>query len=125
MALFHLPRTSSGNRLREHLGLSDVEYSKLAKVNICQGRWSLPAARSAADIFLSMGTTTVFVLLGAKVRAAFGGPAFFEAGQQRGHLLLALPHPSGLNRIWGEPDARSRARRLLRAAVPEIGWGTP
>lgn len=47
-ALYHLPRESSGNRLRVIWGLSDHVYAGLTKVNLCTGRWSMPAARAAA-----------------------------------------------------------------------------
>lgn len=45
MALYHLPRTAVGNRMRILLGLSDVEYSKISKANLCQGKWDAGCAR--------------------------------------------------------------------------------
>lgn len=112
-ALYHLPRNASGNRLREILGLSDVEYSTITKVNLCTGKWSMPKARQeAADLLLTQFGGAI-VALGSKVRDAFGGPAFFETQQRAGTTLISLPHPSGLNRMWDAPGSRERARALL------------
>lgn len=120
MALYHLPRHASGNRLREHLGLTDATYSQIKKVNLCTGKWSLKAAREACwDIEV---TYDVLVLLGAKVRSAFKVPdlQLFCATWQR-PTYIWLPHPSGLNRVWNQPDAR--AREVLAEVVPWISWG--
>lgn len=110
-ALYHLPRNASGNRLREILGLTDVEYSKIAKVNLCTGQWSAPAARRNADLLF--GRYAVIVGLGAKVRAALDGPEFFQVAERRGSLVAILPHPSGRNLLWNDDGARERARQLL------------
>jgi hypothetical protein len=130
-ALYHLPRNASGNRLREHLGLRDATYEALEKVNLCSGRWLMHEAKSRA--FELRGTGGVLVLLGAKVRAAFGdyAPRFFGShvgGVYIGttpvpQVLVSLPHPSGLSRPWHEPRARDRARNTLTAVVPWIPWG--
>lgn len=110
-ALYHLPRNASGNRLREILGLSDVEYSKLAKVNLCTGVWRMPAARrSAAELRTKY---SVVVCLGGKVRLAFNAPAPFCTETTDGLTLVSIPHPSGLNRNWDEPGSHERARALL------------
>ena len=119
-ALYHLPRHASGNRLREILGLSDVAYSKLAKVNLCTGRWSMPAARTAAGGLMLMHYR-VIVALGAKVRAAFDGPACFETQRRAGLTLIAFPHPSGRNRAWDAPGARECARALLAEQLGAAG----
>lgn len=89
-ALYHLPRHASGNRLREIMGLTDVEYSRgLDKVNLCVGRWSLTAARAACEL-LFKEQRPCFVLLGKKV--------------------------CGLNLLWNPPDAKEKARDLLITA---------
>lgn len=124
MALYHLPRYASGNRLREIMGLTDAAYEDLEKVNLCEGRWSVPAARAAARALLAPDAR--YVLLGAKVRAAFAGPAPFERHVHRksgNATFLGLPHPSGRNLIWNDPSARRRAREALRALAPEVPWG--
>lgn len=123
-ALYHLPRNASGNRLREIMGLPDHAYAALEKVNICTGKWSLPAARTKATYAILFGEGTRLVLLGAKVRAAFFGPPPFGMERRAGCQLLGLPHPSGLNRAWDAPGARARARDVLRELAPEIAWGS-
>jgi hypothetical protein len=121
-ALYHLPRNASGNRLREIVGLTDHRYEKLPKVNLCPSRWSMKVARERAVALL--GAHDTLILLGAKVRSAFDGPAPFAVGSpSEGKLLVGLPHPSGLNRAWDEPGARDRARSLLREHVPQVPWG--
>lgn len=122
-ALFYLPRHASGNRLREHLGLSDDDYEAIARVNLVPGRWSMPKGREAAKRLCEL--FEVVVCLGAKVRAAFAGPPPFEREARGATTLVTLPHPSGLNRAWDAPDARSRARTLMRRVAPELPWGEP
>lgn len=138
-ALYHLPRHASGNRLREHLGMSDSAYEALDKVNLCIGKWSMPAARAGVDRILdavALRRWDVVVCMGAKVRSAFKGPAFYECSRVGlsngidvegilGFHLVTLPHPSGLNRMWNEPGARGRARELLRRVAPSVAWGEP
>lgn len=124
MALYHLPRTSSGNRLREIMGLSDSDYlSFLDRRNLCVGRWSEQAAREAAWELQVTLSARVFVLLGSKVRRAFDGPPPFHTMDGPGHVLLGMPHPSGLCRAWNEPGAVARARRLLQQHAPWVPWG--
>lgn len=136
-ALYHKPRHASGNRLRQHLGLRDATYEKLQKINLCGGKWSAKEARwRAAEINGRAPVTCeyaaflddlrVIVLLGAKVREAFGlRTEFFGiTGATTANLVyVVLPHPSGLNRAWNRPGAREDARRLLRHAAPEVPWG--
>jgi uracil-DNA glycosylase len=130
MALYHLPRGASGDRLREILGLDDATYGlHLSMVNLCAGRWSTRAARDLAGRLLAARPEQVFVLLGARVRDALDGPSFLEHelrwvdGGARSKTLLSLPHPSGRNLLWNDPAARGRAREALRQLAPEISWG--
>lgn len=129
-ALYHLPRKASGNRLREHLGLSDAAYEALDKVNLCEGEWSIKDAREVAEK-ISMWSDVV-VMLGAKVKHAFWTsfrndvppPIFpFEAMLWLSCRYVYLPHPSGLNRAWNDPSARTRARELMSAVAPWVPWG--
>ena len=123
LALYHLPRRASGDRLREHLGLRDVTYHRLAKLNLCTGRWDAEVARRRAVFLLAGGQHDVFVLLGAKVRAAFGCPTVFERQALPTCVIVSLPHPSGLCRAWDEPGARERAVGLLAQVAPWVSWG--
>lgn len=125
-ALYHLPRKASGNRLREHLGLTDVTYRKLDKVNLCDGEWDPCSARARAVTILIEKRYDVVVMLGAKVRRAFGsdGPVFFfESRTFFDHTLVSLPHPSGRCLTWNAPDARDKAVRLLLTVAPQVPWG--
>lgn len=126
MALYHLPREASGNRLRAHLGLRDTTYSRIAKTNLVEGPWSLPRARATATRIVNADWRVV-VLLGVRVRQAFGDDSpsgFFEFRRLTAALtLILLPHPSGLNRIWPRADSRDRARDLLRRHASWIPWG--
>lgn len=130
-ALYHLPRNASGNRLRQHLGLKDATYAGLQKQNLCDLRWSAPAAQGRATLLLKMRFDVV-VCLGAKVSRAMTDALdwwpldFFKAardGEKGDVTLVCLPHPSGLNRLWNEPGARDKARELLRRACPNVPWG--
>ncbi len=38
--------------------------------------------------------------------------------------FVAVPHPSGRNRVWNDQDAVPRVRALLRALAPAIPWGS-
>lgn len=122
MALYHLPRGSSGNRLRRIMGLSDAAYEDLEKVNLCEGEWRSRDARERAKYL--RGLYPRFVLLGSRVRVAFDGPAPFAQAQQYGLECLGLPHPSGRNLVWNEEGVVERARAALRALAPEIPWGS-
>ena len=142
-ALYHLPRTSSGNRLRCILGLTDLEYHQLLdKVNLCEGQWSARQAPAhLAELVLSR--RGVIVLLGARVRDAAQRMSrlasssldlqaavpdrevefFSRVTLGSGVVLACLPHPSGLCRLWNEPGAAARARALLREVAPQVPWG--
>ena len=121
-ALYHLPRGASGDRLRQHLGLTDETYERLVKVNLCAGQWSSLGAKAKAKDLLR--EADVLVLLGSKVRTAFGGPPAFTARiTVEGQVLVSLPHPSGRCRAWAESGARQTARRMLDLYVPGVPWG--
>jgi hypothetical protein len=121
MALYHLPRQASGNRLREHLGLMDATYEEIAKTNLCEPEWEKDQARAHASKILAYPGWKVVVMLGVKVKAAFGVPKM-EAFSAQG-ILVALPHPSGLNQQWNDPRARKEARALLSRVAPWVPWG--
>ncbi len=68
----------------------------------------------------------VVVLLGAKVKKAFALPMelpFFEAIHLH-PVVVSLPHPSGLNRLWNQPGAVRRAREILHTVAPDVPWGS-
>jgi hypothetical protein len=127
MALYHLPRYASGDNLRRHLGLTDVEYEKIMKTNLCPRRWSLAEAKENAGRLVEDAHWGVIIMLGVKVKKAFSWesiPPFSVAGKEPWQTtFVALPHPSGLNRVWNEPGANERAQKLLQQYAPGIPWG--
>ncbi len=119
-ALYPSPRGSAGQRLAEFvMGLDRADYlRRFDRANLCTFKWSVPAARERAGELLQRDNP-VLVLLGAKVAGAFG--QIFEPFTVRrtalaSRTLVVLPHPSGLCRVWNEPNAVARARAALRLA---------
>jgi hypothetical protein len=109
------------------MGISRDEYlRRFDRANLCEGRWSMPAARREVRRLIDERSgvpapANVLVLLGRRVvEAAFGRgymPEPFTRWQSEGGpTLVVLPHPSGLCRLWSEPGAFERARAALRAA---------
>lgn len=125
-ALYPEPSNSAGGRLcRVIFGMYPAAYLRTFKrMNLLQRpKWSAPAAREAAEKFLSaQSADDRFVLLGRRVFEGFRDQiacqewAPFKA---RGRFLL-LPHPSGLCRLWVEPLAVRNARAALAAFAPDI-----
>jgi hypothetical protein len=120
-ALYPFPPNCTGHRLCYRImGLQGSEYIRLFdRVNLCEGKWSAPAARTMAlklrhDRRSDDSNPARFVLLGAKATSAFNldfVPFYVESGI--GERFIILPHPSGRNRAWQEPGAFERARKLL------------
>jgi hypothetical protein len=131
-ALYPLPPHATGGRLARVLGLDDRTYLRafVRRNLLTADKWSVPAARAAADELLAEHPPDdKLVLLGARVAAAFGLPFrdhLFElqrvavgAARQERHVLV-VPHPSGLSREWNDPSAAPR----VKAAVEELRRGT-
>lgn len=120
-ALYPAPDGCSGHRLCcLILGMQRAAYLEaFERVNLVRGKWSIPAARAAANE-LTARPNRKLILLGAKVSMAFGlkfSP--FGTYSERGCAMLILPHPSGLNRMWGEDGVIQRARDAVLAFAPE------
>lgn len=124
-ALYPRPERASGHRLCTLvMGLRETEYLRnFDRVNLCPEKWSAPTSRFSAQRIMA-GDHQKIVLLGAKVTGAFGFK--FEPFTMiephapetvpNGKTYVILPHPSGLNRMWGKPGAYDQARQILRAA---------
>jgi hypothetical protein len=122
-ALYHEPAGASGDRLRRMLGLSVDAYRALPKYNLCTGTWNPISAHGRALELRERHR--VIIALGVKTRLAFPcSPATWEAREDDRGMLIALPHPSGRNRAWNDPEARQRARELLARHVPDVAWGS-
>jgi hypothetical protein len=92
-------------------------------------RW-LPrdAALRAKEVVQRVPTGTLLILLGGRVCHAFGigRPVWLKCySTEIWQPVLAVPHPSGLNRWWNDPANTERAARLLSAVargyVPQLG----
>lgn len=114
-ALYPEPPGCAGARLCAILGMTDREYlHTFDRCNLTTLVWSLPSARQAATRL----TAEYRVLLGARVAAAHG--LTFEPFcnvQDDGWRGVILPHPSGRSRLWNEPGAAARARKLVLELV--------
>lgn len=111
-ALLPWPERASGRWLMDILGLSEREYlRRFERVNLCVGRqWSWGEAKQRAATIRAAWKPPI-ILLGKKVAEAFGvgdQPAFTRVGS-----LYLVPHPSGLNRVWNDPESITRARAFL------------
>ena len=152
-ALFCWPERSAGwNLAHRILGLRRGTYlRKTVRYNLCEGKWSAPAARERAhEILVQHANQTandVLVLLGRRVVGAFYGgpdgcpqsdwPPAFTTGHaayaplngretldsHRGDNLIILPHPSGRNLIWNDPMAVPKARALFEQLAPWLPVG--
>lgn len=120
-ALYPAPDGCSGHRLCcRILGMHRAAYMEaFDRVNLCDGPWSMPRARQAAmSLIGKCAGYCKLILLGSKVAAAFGVP--FVPFTAVDEVLLRLPHPSGLCRMWSEEGAVDRARAAVAAFVPEV-----
>jgi hypothetical protein len=114
MALYPLPPNGSGGRLRRILGLGVEDYlTKFDRINLCSESWNDSEARELARKVRRPGRR--LVLLGRRVARIFGlgGLEFFQRIEKDGVVFFLLPHPSGLCRVWNDPDSSVRARSLL------------
>lgn len=58
------------------------------------------------------------MLLGRRVAAAFGVSApYFSVARVAGAAVVVVPHPSGVNHWYNEPENVARMRRFMRALV--------
>ena len=128
-ALYNRPSNSAGGRLqRLVLGLPPWNYLEIKRRNLCTGRWGMARARNAAatlqQLFPFPGHK--LVLLGANVCAAFNlvFTPFSTAEREDWEYYVILPHPSGLNRLWNEPGAFTRAQIFMKQEFPHIFFGT-
>ena len=120
-ALYPSPDGCSGHRLcRLVLGMHCRDYlSAFDRVNLCGGYWSMREARQmAVQLLAERAGSASLILLGSKVCRAFG-VAYVPFTVADG-VLLRLPHPSGLCRVWSDPRAFARARAAIASFVPEV-----
>ncbi len=126
LPMFPLPSRSAGGRLLGYAGIPVEDYlGRLARRNLFAelGPWSTRTARlQAFQIFwwlrnMATGIRRV-LLLGGRVGAAFGLAEFWRPLKlERDLVLVAIPHPSGKNRVYNDPDVCRRAGSEVRWAA--------
>lgn len=135
-ALFPLPKYASGGRLREILGLSTRDYLLgHDRVNLCTGTWSRKAAREKAREILVERRTPEgvpivgkgLVLLGRRVIDSFCEPGGLQVNPLEcvmfgGVHAALLPHPSGRNQLWNDPQTAVRARACYDQLRRTVGY---
>jgi uracil-DNA glycosylase len=121
----------SGSRLAALCGLDLQDYARtFARANVLE-RWpgklgkgdafDLPTARLRAALLRRrfVGGRLV-VLLGLRTARAFGLPAaYLTPARVACANVVVLPHPSGINRWWNDPENVRRATRFLRRLARE------
>ena len=115
-ALYPSPPGCTGHRLC-HLILqldSDEYLERYDRANLCVGKWRITDAREAAKRLGEKYCGGLKVLFGSKVCSAWN--VGFKPFTIIDAEVVILPHPSGLNRMWGEAGAFDRARAVLREA---------
>lgn len=142
-ALIPSPRGSSGDRLRQIFGLTDLEYLwTFDRANLCTGKWEAKQAQRAAWKLMKDSESDprrVFVLLGSRVSLTFflSVAPFQVCGVRRWEdveryprddrradnrfvdpvfTVVVLPSPSANSREWKEPGSHERARATMRKA---------
>lgn len=109
----------------------DAFLTAFNRVNVFP-RWPGPAPGGTGDAFpprearerarrmLLVGQPLVF--LGEAVAQAFGfREEVFAWGLCRSKMAVTIPHPSGLNRRYNDPDVRDRVGDVLRRALELAG----
>ena len=121
-AMYPWPDGSAGHRLCSLvLRVPRLRYlDYFDRVNLCRGKWSVVEARKIVSELLSVPDRRL-VLCGSKVSRAFGVPYEpYTVVSEKGCSLVVLPHPSGLCRLWNEPDSFDRARAAVLSVCPDL-----
>lgn len=115
-ALFPYPPMGAGGRLLKIMGVTMRAYLRdYQRVNLCAGEWDAEEAARYSGVVKWSEDVDVVVLLGRKVREAFGWDyPSFTTMLAKGKTFVFLPHPSGRCRVWNDPASLRRARRVLR-----------
>ena len=130
-ALINFPARCAGwNMCFKILGMTEESYPALWRTNLCTPGWNKKQARMRAiELARSDHPWKLIVMLGRKVAEAFsvwtGGVALEPFTHQyvgdgeddvvelRRPTLLSLPHPSGRNLVWNDPQCVQTARNLM------------
>lgn len=131
LPLWPYPPRSAGGRLHTMSGIPVRDYLlRLARVNLARrpvAKWDTHAADlRLAAILERVPDAGRVVLCGARARNAWCPPApgrewFHLFATVRGIQVVAIPHPSGRSREYGDPATVARAQEAVRWAA---GWET-
>lgn len=138
-ALYPEPEQSAGHRLCVKIfGMRESRYLRtFERRNLLhrQHGWSVGSAKTAAAQILTESDGAPLVLCGVKVANAFGvSPEPFRVLSvvpdlvpqlfKKQTTVVVLPHPSGLCRVWNEPNAIVRARAAVRQVLDDDALGS-
>ena len=126
-ALYPYPPRSAGARLfrlllRRVPDVTRAEYLRaFERRNLVEGReWDKRAAKNAARVTRLQLRGRKVVVLGREVSAALGlVPLLIEPVRLDGAVYRQLPHPSGRNHFYNDPDAADVAAMVLEDALIE------
>ena len=123
--------SSSRDRLKQLLQVSDEQLDKYYHcVNLCSDSWNPEEAREAAYALVTLAKHhSKFLLCGRKVQktfqdsvlrkmdaTSFPSNKLFVYGDQC-FTYVCIPHPSGRNRFWNDPENIERTQAFLRKAL--------
>jgi hypothetical protein len=74
-------------------------------------------ARARAQALRPLLLGRVVILVGRKVGDAFNHPADYFVWVEDGARMVCVPHPSGRNLLYNDPEVRERLRALLQSVV--------
>lgn len=123
--LFPYPCFSAAGRLMQYAQMTPSDYlGRLERVNQCADEWSEEEAavrlRQILSWLMTQSPTPRVLLLGRRVHrtwsvsspANFGSEIWMSDGLA---LQIAwIAHPSGLSRVYNDPDTRVKAGRMVR-----------
>lgn len=122
-----------GQRLADCCGLTLVEFlSTFDRVNLLQvqpqdsGKGATfnvkEAGRAARELERTFATRQTVLLLGKRVAAAFriSNVPYFDCFLVNHAKAYVVPHPSGVNRWWNDPENELQMMRFMQRLVKEM-----
>lgn len=122
MPMFPYPPNSAGGRLQKMSRLTMGEFlGRIRRVNLIEEFdefWDpILARQNAIKITQSLRPGTRVVLCGRLVGEAFDVHDYFKNYEHGGSIACAIPHPSGLNRLYSQPSVRAAAGLAIEWAA--------
>lgn len=132
LPLFPDPPGSAGGRLLKISGMPPAVYlGRFFRYNLFDEhcKWTIEAARERAARLrawmLTVDGDLRVLVFGQRVGQAFGLDGFFirraevhgEGENSRTHELVCIPHPSGLNTMYNDPEVRRATQAAMMWAA--------